>query len=82
MAAARRRGTYSVPEVIDFTAIDDDEEEDHNADEEEDVAAVGEDSTTSPVTMPSVLLSPVAAVGGETTQDASSGIPKPRKTER
>ena len=48
---------------------------------------MGEDSTTSPVTMPSVLLSPVAVVGEdagaiETTQDAPSGIPKSRKTER
>ena len=85
MAAARRRGTYSVPEVIDFTSNNDDDGSD--CDDDEDVAAVGEDSTTSPVTMPSLLLSPVAVGGANVMTTASmqediSGIPKSRKTGR
>ena len=56
MAIARKRGTYSVPDVIDVTNDDDD------CDDNEDVAA--EESTTSPVTMPSVLLSSPEAVSG------------------
>ena len=55
VAIARKRGTYSVPDVIDVTNDDDDD-----CDDNEDVAA--EESTTSPVTMPRVLLSPEAVV--------------------